>query len=469
MARRIAISNLNASTLDILNTIRANASAEYQQYVPEVTKATDIPKVGEVLYGYPAFANQFINALVNRIALVRVKSATFNNDYAELKKGYLEFGETVEEVFVNIAKAREFSAEKAKDREFKRTLPDVRSAFHTMNYRVQYPITIQDEDLRMAFMSINGVQDLIAKIVNSVYVAEQYDEFLLFKYLLIKAVSHGKVYDVIAGNPEAYKDWAAAFRSVSNKLTFMSKAYNAEGVTTVTPKTDQYIFMDSDFNAKFDVNVLASAFNMDKADFMGRLKLIDDFTTFDNDRFSEIMNGSDMIEPITERELKGMSDVHAIIVDREWFQIYDNNNKFTEDYVAAGMYWNYFYNVWKTVSYSPFSNIVVFYSTLPNTEMPPEIKMVISNIEDYEKGKIFTLETRNDVGNAHHVQTEELTKKGAAVHPYGAYIVPNGAFTDNIPILVKYDTGRKNANYTGAITLNPLADVGSEITLTKQQ
>ena len=107
MARRIAISNLNASTLDILNTIRANASAEYQQYVPEVTKATDIPKVGEVLYGYPAFANQFINALVNRIALVRVKSATLNNDYAEMKKGYLEFGETVEEVFVNIAKARE--------------------------------------------------------------------------------------------------------------------------------------------------------------------------------------------------------------------------------------------------------------------------------------------------------------------------------------------------------------------------
>lgn len=466
MARRVAISNLNASTLDILNTIRANASAEYQQYVPEVTKATDIPKVGEVLYGYPAFANQFINALVNRIALVRVKSATFNNDYAELKKGYLEFGETVEEVFVSIAKAREFSAEKAKDREFKRTLPDVRSAFHTMNYRVQYPITIQDEDLRMAFMSINGVQDLIAKIVNSVYVAEQYDEFLLFKYLLIKAVSNGNVYPVNIATPEDYKDWAAAFRSVSNKLTFMSKAYNNAGVTTVTSKADQYIFMDSDFNAKFDVNVLASAFNMEKADFMGRLKLIDDFTTFDNDRFSEIMNGSDMIEPITEADLTQMRGVHAIIVDREWFQIYDNNNKFTEDYVAAGMYWNYFYNVWKTVSYSPFSNIVVFLNTDMVIGTPPSIKMVISNIEDYDKGKIFTIETNMD--NMHHIQTEELTKKGVAVHPYGAYIVPDGAFTDTVPITVKLNMGDNTANYTGAITLNPLATVGTEITLTKQ-
>lgn len=116
-----------------------------------------------MLFGYPAMANQFINALVNRIAAVRVKSATFNNDYAELKKGYLEFGETVEEVFVSIAKAREFSAEKAEARELKRTLPDVRSAFHTMNWRVQYPVTIQEQDLQQAFLSIDGVQDLIAK------------------------------------------------------------------------------------------------------------------------------------------------------------------------------------------------------------------------------------------------------------------------------------------------------------------
>lgn len=471
MARRIAVSNLNASTLDILNTIRANASAEYQQYVPEVTKATDIPKVGEVLYGYPAFANQFINALVNRIALVRVKSATFNNDYAELKKGYLEFGETVEEVFVNIAKAREFSAEKAKDREFKRTLPDVRSAFHTMNYRVQYPITIQDEDLRMAFMSINGVQDLIAKIVNSVYVAEQYDEFLLFKYLLIKAVSHGKTSVERAGGPNAYTDWAASFRSVSNKLTFMSKNYNAEGVTTVTAKDDQYIFMDSDFNAKFDVNVLASAFNMDKADFMGRLKLIDDFTTFDNERFSDIMAGSDMIEPVTEDELSKMTHVHAIIVDREWFQVYDNNNKFTEDYVAAGMYWNYFYNVWKTVSYSPFSNIVTFVDKNVDAPAPGKINAEIESIEDYDGGKIITLSTVDAEATLGHTvlkyeQTEAFTKAGVAVHPYGAYIVPTSALAgDSLAINANINSGGQLIEYTGSIALNPLPAVGTQIAL----
>ena len=67
MARRIAQTTLNATTLDILNVIRQNASYDYQQNVPVAETATDIPKVGEVIYGTPAFANQFINALINSV------------------------------------------------------------------------------------------------------------------------------------------------------------------------------------------------------------------------------------------------------------------------------------------------------------------------------------------------------------------------------------------------------------------
>lgn len=89
MPRRIAKSTLQASTLDIMNAIRQNASYDYQQSVPAVAKASDIPKVGEVICGTPAFSNQFINSIVNRIALVMTKSATFNNPYASLKKDIL--------------------------------------------------------------------------------------------------------------------------------------------------------------------------------------------------------------------------------------------------------------------------------------------------------------------------------------------------------------------------------------------
>lgn len=460
MPKRIAISTLNASTMDILNTIRANASYEYQSMVPEISDERDIPRVGEVLYGYPALANQFLNSLVNRIALVRVKSAVFNNAYAELKKGYLEFGETVEEVFVNIAKAREFSAEKAEAREFKRSLPDVRTAFHTMNWRVQYPVTIQDVDLRMAFSSADGVTDLIAKIVNSVYTAAEYDEYLLFKYLMIKAVTKGKMFPVPI-LPGSNTNPGVAFRGTSNKITFMSNKYNAAGVTTSTPKNDQYIFMSSDFNAQYDVTVLASAFNMDKADFMGKLKLVDDWTTFDNERFSEIASQSDAIEPVTAEELQLMGKVKGILVDREWFQVYDNQNKFTEKYVASGMYWNYFYNVWKTVSSSPFSNAIVFVEENAIVPTPQGFNVKLVDKTDTADATIFTLavdeNTNSDIaGRVEFWQDENATKAGVAVHRYGAIIVPKSV--ESITICCKIG----DTIYSPDVNLEHSLPIGSD-------
>ena len=344
-------------------------------------------------------------------------------------KGYLEFGETVEEVFVNIAKAREFSAEKAEARELKRTLPDVRSAFHTMNWRVQYPVTIQDEDLRLAFLSMDGVQDLIARIVDSIYTAAEYDEYLLFKYLIIKAVSHGKMFPVALGGT---MDTAAiAFRGNSNKLGFMSTKYNEAGVTTTTPKADQYVFMDSDYNAAYDVQVLAAAFNMDKAEFMGKLLLIDDFTTFDNDRFDVIRANSDMIESVSSTELALMAKVKAILVDKEWFQVYDNQNKFTEQYVASGMYWNYFYNVWKTVSYSPFSNAIVFVDSSATITAPATITLTVSDIAISDNAAVYTLVPADSAtladSNLEFIEDSTSVSHGIAVHKYGAVIIPVAA------------------------------------------
>lgn len=357
MPHRIAVSSLNASTVDIMNVIRDNASFSYQNGVPEVLTAHDIPKVGEVIYGTPAFSNEFINALVNRIALVRVQSATFNNPYERLKKGYLDYGETVEEIFVKIADVMEFSQEKAESRELKQYKPRVESAFHKMNWKVMYPVTISDEELRMAFLSADGVTNLISKIVDSIYTAANYDEYLLFKYMLIKCIGEFKHESVDGTDP---KNFAKAFRGASNMMTFMRTEYNAKNVLNNTPKNRQVIFMDAMFNAEFDVDVLSAAFNMEKADFMGSLFLIDDWTTFDNDRWAVIRENCDGVEEVTSEELSAMADTKAILLDEEWFQVYDNLNRFTEKFVAAGIRWNYFYHVWKTVSYSPFANAVLF-------------------------------------------------------------------------------------------------------------
>ena len=470
MPKRIAQTTLNATTIDILNVIRENASYDYQQNVPVVTKEADIPKVGEVIYGTPAFANQFINALVNRIAVVRVQSATFNNPYAMLKKGYLEFGETIEDIFVGILKAVHYSAEKAEAREFKRTMPDVRTAFHTMNWRVMYPVTIQDEDLKLAFLSIDGVTDLISKIVDAVYTSAEYDEFLLFKYLLIKSISHGKMKPISIGAGTDIKESAIQFRGISNKLPFMSSEYNEAGVTNNTPKDRQIIFMDAMYNAQYDVEVLASAFNMDKADFMGRLFLIDDWTSFDMDRFDVIMSESDGIEAVTADELALLADVKAVMLDDRWFQVYDNNNKFTEKYVASGLYWNYFYHVWKTISYSPFANAVVFVSNSSTITPPATFSVEIAGKDTSSVATVFTLAVNDSDETLQHttlnfVQSEDLVKAGIAVQKYGAVIIPASAVSKTITLEAIVD----GIGYTATTTISATSNVGDTVTLSKNE
>lgn len=469
MAKKIAVTNLNARTIDILNVIRANASYEYQKDIPKIEKENDIPTVGEYICGTPAHANEFLNALINRIALVRVKSAVFNNPYSHLKKGFLEFGETVEDIFVGIINAVKYNPEKAQEREFKRTIPDVHTVFHLTNWRVMYPITIEKQTLRRAFLSADGVTDLIEKIIQQVYTSAEYDEYLLFKYLLIKAISHGKLKPVAVDFSDI-KNGAKAFRGKSNLLPIdMSGAYNEAGVKNNTPIERQAIFMDAQFNADFDVDVLASAFNMGKADFIGKLHLIDDWAKFDNERFEVIRAESNDIEEVTDEELALMKDVKAVLVDEDWFQIYDNLMEFDETKVGSGLYWNYWLHIWKTISYSPFANAIVFVNDSATITLPDSLTVEVTGKEVSETATILTLEVDTEGASLQpntviFEQTETLTTNGIAVQKYGAIIIPADKASEDITIVGTVE----GTTYTAGATINTTTNVGDTVSLIKE-
>ena len=469
MPKRVAVSTLNATTRDILNVIRQNAGLEYQNAVPVVEKEADIPRVGEIIFGSTSLSNQFLNALVNRIALVKARSATFNNPYEILKKGYLEYGESIEDIFVSLVNVQIYDEESAKAREFQRNFPDVKSVFYAINWRVVYPETINESDLNLAFLSNDGVTNLIAKMVDAIYTSSNYDEYLLFKYLIIKAVSHGKMYPVSIGDGTKTADAGVQFRGHSNMLPFMSSEYNEAGVKNTTPKDRQIIFMDAMFNAKYDIDVLAGAFNMDKAEFMGRLFLIDNFATFDNDRFAAIREKSDGLEEVTQGELDLMKHVKAILIDEEWFQVYDKLNKFTEKYMASTMEWNYFYHVWKIVAYNPFANAIVFVDDTADVALPTKITAKIVGKTTDDNATVLTVEASVDGAKlspnvAKFVQTKELVTNGIAVHEYGVYMIPANN-SSQIQIVVE----NGGATYTNsAIKINANSNVDVSVVLTKE-
>lgn len=325
----------NADVPKILNTIRAAASSTYQERVPEATQDT-IKETGASIMQFQSTQNEFIDALVNRIAFVMITSRMYQNPLRQFKKGVLELGETIEEVFVNIAKAHEFDPAVAEKKVFEREIPDVESVFHKLNYRNFYKVTISNEQLRTAFLSSQGISDLISRIIESLYTAANFDEFLIMKQLIVDAAQKGMMYPIKVPAPTAdnAKAIATQFKAISNALEFMSPKYNAMGVLNYSDKSKQVLIIDTQFDAIMDVEVLASAFNMDKAEFMGQRVLIDDFGA--------------------------LTGAVAALVDRDWFMVFEYLQGFKEIYNPEGLYWNYFYHVWKIFSTSPFSTAILF-------------------------------------------------------------------------------------------------------------
>jgi len=362
---------LNATSVDILNSIREKASPEYRNAVPLASADTaSIRQIGQIVMNYTALQNEFLSAIYNRIGRVIVTSKMYYNPWVMFKKGLLEFGETVEEIFVNIAKAHTYNPDVAAQKFMQREIPDVRAAFHTMNYQKFYKATISNDQLRQAFLSWQGITDLIAKIVDAMYTAANYDEFQVMKYMLARNILNGYFYPVTV--PTISKanasDIVTEVKAASNMLEYLSTNYNYAGVSTFTAKRDQFVITTARFDAIMDVNVLASAFNMDKAQFMGNRVQIDSFDTIDDARMNELFADDPAAGyvPLSDAEKEALAAVPAVIVDRDYFMIFDNLYKFTEDYNGEGLYWQYWYHTWKTFSSSPFANAEVFVPGTPS-------------------------------------------------------------------------------------------------------
>lgn len=357
---------LNASSVDILNAIRNSASTNYRDFVPKASNtAESIRRIGEIVMQYTPLQNEFLNALVNRIARVIITSKMYSNPLSMFKKGLIDFGETIEEIFVNIANPHQYDVEESENKVFAREIPDVRAAFHTLNYKKFYKQTIQNKDLNQAFLSWDGITDLISKIVNAMYTAANYDEFVTTKYMLAKAILDGRLSAITVDANDA-KGAVTKIKGVSNALTFMSNNYNAAGVQTFTDKGDQYLLVNSQFDSEIDVEVLASAFNMSKAEFMGHRILIDGFGTLDVARLNALFKDDPNYKEPSQDTLTALNAIPAVLVDKNFFMIFDNMYEFTENYNGQGLYWNYFYHTWKTFSMSPFANALVFVPAVPS-------------------------------------------------------------------------------------------------------
>jgi len=369
MATRPVVKNLNATSVGIINWVLAEESG----YLAGAPLAKDtvqsIKQVGEFINAYQPRQNQFLSALVNRIALVIIASKAYKNPWSFTKRGTIDAGETIEEIYVNLAKVEQFDPGNTTNALladlFGKRKPDVQAAFHQMNYQKKYPVTVSQDQLVTAFTSMEGVANLIEYIVQSLYTAFEYDEFLMLKYMLYRLALDGKIKatTISALSSEANcKAAVKAVKSVSNEMTFMKTGYNMAGVYTHTPKEDQMVIIDTDVDATLDVEVLASAFNIDKVKFEGQRILVDSFGTAEIARLDDLLDidTTGGTHCFSSDDLTAIATIKMIIIDREFLMEYDKLVKMTEMPLPNTLEWQYFLHHWALFSASPFKNAALF-------------------------------------------------------------------------------------------------------------
>lgn len=353
---RITINDVKTSlgiteTYDIINAIRNSQGDAFQRYVPLASK-DNVAEVGAGIMINQTIQNEFITSLVDRIGLVVIRNVTLNNPLKKFKKGLMPQGRTIEEIFVDITKAKKYDAEDSENTVFKREIPNVKTLFHERNRQDFYEQTIQDDSLKTAFISWGHFESFISGILNAIYSSAEVDEYEYMIQLIDNYYSKGLFTIVPVSDPKSSSASASEFvkkvRSVAKRMTLPmgSRDYNSLAVRTRTDMNDLHLLIDTDLEAQVDVDVLAKAFNMDRSTFLGHVTIIDGFAS---------------------------SGLEAVLIDKDFYMVYDNLMKMETIRNPKGLYWNYFYHVWQTLSVSRFANAVAFVSG----EVPPVTQVIV--------------------------------------------------------------------------------------------
>lgn len=465
MASTLSTNVSQASTIQILNKIRSELPDAQKAKLDTIKGYDDLRKVGKALESNPGLLNDYLNGMVNRITKVVIGRLLFDNRFKRLKQGVVETGDTIEQVYLNLIKAVEYNPDKVGSREFARSLPDMQAVFHTINWQVQYPITISEIEISRAFLSFEGVSSLIESLIQQIYTSAEYDEFLLYKYMLIKAITSGKVKPLGVGDGTDPKAIARVTRATTTRLQFPSSAYNEYGVQNSTIPGNMLLIIDADTQATLDVDVLAMAFNIDRANVLDRVIVLDDWETFDSDRFSRVQG--DFLDQVTTDELNIMKGIRGVLVDVDWFQVWDKPLQVRETVFGSSLERNFWLHVWKIVSHSPFHNIVALTNDGTITPIPASFTATVQSRDTAGGVTTMTLDFADikgvgGGGDPVLVQTEDLLAAKVAVTPRGSVFFAQGA-TSAGKLTAKVDTDE----FTAGADLTSETKVGTVLTFTK--
>ena len=273
--------------------------------------------------------NEFLGSLVNKIGRQEYSSKAYLNPLAKFKKGFIDNANEIEEIYV--ARVQGLSQDLDGTTTLKRVKPDVKTLYHNQEYGKCYTATITDKQVRQAFTSKDGIKRIADEILSQQHTGVEYDEYVAMKKAIndfaaaVPETAKRTITEVT--NQTTAKDFVKKIKKDIGKMQFRSTNYCQ--YEQHSKAEDLVLFIHIDYQAEIDVELLATAFNIDKAELNTRVVYVDDFAN---------------------------TKLRAVLLDVGAIKVFDTLYNNEQQRNAQGMFTNYHLNVEKIVSYSTLYN-----------------------------------------------------------------------------------------------------------------
>ena len=278
-----------ATNVDITNLVASMGSTDLHNRIGTATEQT-IGKIGETILTYTATKNEFLDVLVNKICGQIFMNKVYTNPLSFFEKDPIPYGSTLESVFCDLIQAKNFNENFGSGNTEVGSLigtekPPVKTEYYSRNFAKKYKISVSDEQLRTAFMNANGLQNLINHVLTVPTNSRNFDDFQMMKGLLANAstkeVTLSTAYKTAADDVKA-KELTKKTRAIVDRFGMMGNVFNIQGINTFTNPQNIVIITTPEVAAMLDVELLATAFNMEKAEMGRRIVKIDSFQKYDS-------------------------------------------------------------------------------------------------------------------------------------------------------------------------------------------
>lgn len=328
---------------------------DFQQRIPEPTQQ-NIAQVFKAITA-PQNAmlwNQFMDGFVNLIGNQRIHTASWNNPLERFIDSQKMYGSSIQESALQWIKAHSYADDAQDLLKIERPVAEV--AYHSLNFQNKYPISVNRDELMMAFRDEYGLNRLINQITTVPLNSARYDTYLAMMQLIAEYEENWGFYKHQLSLPPTDettgKELLTALRSYAAKLRFPSTVYNA-GIIDIPmfAEPNELVWITTaDYAASVDVNTLSAVFQLDKAE----------------------VNYTTIIVP----ELP-VANAIGLLTTEDFFVCQKQVDTMGSFYDPNTLTTKYIYHLWQIISASPFVPAILF-TTDAGTEVTTVTQEVTS-------------------------------------------------------------------------------------------